>query len=193
MKVPPPPVRILAAAVVLTLALVGLVVREGVARQQGRELVLPITGYDPRELLTGHYVRFQFRSEFPTGTPCPPGSGGYSRRPDAWVALTPQGDHYVASGAALSRAAARRLGPVVVRGDIDCLARAAPETTWVILNLGPERLHVDQAQAEAIQNVLLADRDGPASGYAVISVGIDGRARLKGLSAGGRRVDLTWF
>lgn len=82
---------------------------------------------------------------------------------------------------------------MVVRGDIDCLARAAPETTWVILNLGPERLHVDQAQAEAIQKVLLADRDGPASGYAVISVGIDGRARLKGLSAGGRRVDLTWF
>ncbi|TAJ74781.1 MAG: hypothetical protein EPO51_01610 [Phenylobacterium sp.] len=193
MKVPSLPVRIMAAAVLLALALVGLVVREGMARQQGQEVVLAITGYDPRELLTGHYVRFQFRSEFPTGTPCPPGHGGYSRRPDAWVALKPQGDHHVAAGAALSEAAARELGPVVVRGDIDCLARAAPETTWVILNLGPERLHTDQAQAEAIQKVLLVTRDGAANGYAVVSVGTDGKARLKGLTAGGRRVDLSWF
>lgn len=193
MKVPSLPVRIMAAAVLLALALVGLVVREGMARQQGQEVVLAITGYDPRELLTGHYVRFQFRSEFPTGTPCPPGHGGYSRRPDAWVALKPQGDHHVVAGAALSEAAARKLGPVVVRGDIDCLARAAPENTWVILNLGLERLHTDQAQAEAIQKVLLVTRDGAANGYAVVSVGTDGKARLKGLTAGGRRVDLSWF
>ncbi len=66
------PIRIMAAAAVLALGLVGLVVREGAARDQGREVVVDITGYDPRELLTGHYVQFQFRSEFPTGTPCPP-------------------------------------------------------------------------------------------------------------------------
>ena len=193
MRLPSLPVRIVAAAVLLALALVGLVVREGMARSEGQEVVLAITGYDPRELLTGHYVRFQFRSEFPGGTPCPPGSGGYSRRPEAWVALKRQGDHHVAAGAALSREAALKLAPVVVRGDIDCLARSAPETTWVILNLGPERLHTDQAQAEAIQKVMLATRDGPATGSAVVSIGRDGRARLKGVTAGGKRVDLDWF
>jgi len=193
MKLPALPVRIVATAVLLALALVGLVVREGMARAEGQEVVLAITGYDPRELLTGHYVQFQFRSELPTGTPCPPGSGGYSRRPDAWVALRRQGDHHVAAGAALSREAALKLGEVAVRGDIDCLARGAPETTWVILNLGVDRLHADQAQAEAIQKVMLATRDGPATGSAVVSVGADGKARLKGVTAGGRRVDLTWF
>ncbi len=193
MRFPGAPVRILAAAGVLALALVGLVVREGMARAGGQEVVLPITGYDPRELLTGHYVQFQFRSEYPGDTPCPPGSGGFSRRDDAWVALRRQGDHHVATGAALSREAALKLGELAVRGDIDCLERPAPETTWVVLKLGVDRLHADQAQAEAIQKVLQANRDGPASGYAVVSVGADGRARLKGVAAGGRRVDLDWF
>lgn len=193
MRRPSIPTRIVVAAVVLALGLVGAVVREGVARTRGQEVVLPITGYDPRELLTGHYVQFQFRSELPTGAPCPPGSGGYARRADAWVALRRQGDHHVATGAALSREAALKLGEVAVRGDIDCLARGAPETTWVILNLGVDRLHTDQKQAEAIQKTMLATRDGLATGSAVVSVGADGKARLKGVTAGGRRVDLTWF
>lgn len=193
MRRPGLPVRILAAASVLALGLVGLVVREGMARDGGQEVVLPITGYDPRELLTGHYVRFQFRSEYPPGAPCPPGQGGYLRRGNAWVALTRRGDHHEATGAALSRAGALKLGEIAVRGDLDCLARGAPETTWVILRLGPERLHADQEQAEAIQKIMLTTRDGPATGYAVVSVGADGKARLKGVSAGGRRVELDWF
>jgi hypothetical protein len=193
MKAPGAPLRILAAAGVLALGLVGLVVREGMARAGGQEVMLPITGYDPRELLTGHYVQFQFRSEYPGGTACPPGSGGFSRRKDAWVALRRQGDHHVATGAALSRAGALKMGEVAVRGDIDCLERPAPETTWVVLNLGVDRLHADQAQAEAIQGVLMTTRDGPATGFAVVSVGADGKARLKGVAAGGRRVNLDWF
>lgn len=193
MKAPSVPTRIMAAAGLLALALVGLVVREGVARSGGREVVLAISGYDPRSLLTGHYVQFQFRSEYPGGTPCPPGHGSYAPRPEAWVALKRQGDHHAATGAALSREAAQKLGDVAVRGDIDCLARPAPETTWVTLNLGPDRLHTDQAQAEAIQKQLTAMRDRPATAYAVVSVGADGKARLKGLIVGGRRIDLDWF
>ena len=193
MKLPSLPVRILAASGVLTLALIGLVVREGAARAQGQEVVLAITGYDPRELLTGHYVQFQFRSEYPTGTPCPAGAGGYVRRPDTWVALVRKGDHHEATGVAPSRAAALKLGQIAVKGDVDCLARGAPETTWVILNLGLERLHADQGQAEALEKVLRATGDRAASGYAVVSVGADGRARLKGVTAGGQRLDLDWF
>lgn len=193
MRLPSTPARIVAAAALLSLALVGLVVREGMARAEGQEVVLPITGYDPRSLLTGHYVQFQLRSELPSGTPCPPGAGGYSRRPDAWVALRRQGDHHVATGVALSRAAAGKLGEIVVRGDIDCLARVAPETTWVILNLGVDRLHTDQDQAEALQKALTATPDGPPRADAVVSIGRDGKARLKALVVNGRRTDLEWM
>lgn len=193
MKLPSTPVRIVAAAALLSLALVGLVVREGMARAEGQEVVLPITGYDPRSLLTGHYVQFQLRSELPTGTPCPPGAGGYSRRPDAWVALRRQGDHHVATGVALSREAAGKLGETVVRGDIDCLARAAPETTWVILNLGIDRLHTDQDQAEAIQKALRTTPGATPRADAVVSIGRDGKARLKALVVNGQRTDLEWM
>lgn len=192
MRLPGVPVRILAAAGVLALGLVGLVAREGMARARGQEVVLPITGYDPRELLTGHYVQFQFRSEYPAGAPCPPGHEAAAHG-DGWVALARRGDHHEATGAAPSRAAALRLGEVAVRGGIECQARRAPETTWVVLNLGVDRLHADQKQAEAIQDVLRAPPGGESKGYAVVSVGKDGRARLKGLVAGGRRVDLLWF
>ena len=193
MRPPSIPIRILAAAGILALALIGLVVREGAARAGGQEVVLAISGYDPRELLTGHYVQFQFRNEYSGGTPCPPGSGGYARRADRWVALTLKGDHHEATGVATNRDGALKLGQIAVKGDIDCLSRAAPDVTWVILNLGIDRLNTDQTQAEALQKVLRAVPPGQASGYAVVSVGADGRARLKGLTAGGRRVDLDWL
>ncbi|HKD39447.1 MAG TPA: GDYXXLXY domain-containing protein [Myxococcaceae bacterium] len=54
----------LAKRVLLALAVVDLVffgawvVREEIARRGGR-IHLPIEGYDPRDLLSGHYVRFQ--------------------------------------------------------------------------------------------------------------------------------------
>lgn len=193
MRSPSVPVRIVVVAVLLALALAGLVAREGMARAAGREVVLAITGFDPRSLLTGHYVRFQFRSEYPGGTPCPPGAGGYSRRPGAWVALKREGDHHAAAGVGLSREAAAKLGDLVVRGDIDCLSRTPPETTWVELNLGLDRLHADQAEAEAIQKVLVARRDAPGAAYAVVSIGNDGKARLKGLVVAGRRTNLDWY
>jgi hypothetical protein len=192
MRVPGVPVRILAAASVLAVGLVGLVVREGMARANGQVVVLPITGYDPRELLTGHYVQFQFRSEYPGGAPCPPGHDAATPG-DGWVALTRRGDHHEATGAAASQAAALKLGEVAVRGGMECQARPAPEATWVMLHLGVDRLHADQTQAEAIQELLRAPAGGAGRGYAIISVGADGRARLKGLAAGGRRVDLLWF
>jgi uncharacterized membrane-anchored protein len=51
--------------ILLGLALADLVVfgawitREEVARRAGAEVLLPVEGYDPRDLLSGHYVRFR--------------------------------------------------------------------------------------------------------------------------------------
>jgi hypothetical protein len=187
----------MAAAVVLALGLVGLVVREGRARAAGREVVLEATGYDPRSLLTGHYVRFQLRSDFPPGTPCPP---GIDETKVTWVALRRQGDHHVPSGGGESRAEALRLGEVAVKGNASCWApgrpapNETPHPTQVSLDLGVDRLHTDQAQAEAMQAALLAVRaPGMAKAYAVISVGGDGKPRLKAFIVAGKRTNLDWF
>jgi hypothetical protein len=195
------PIRILAAAVVLALALVGLVVREGMARAEGQEVMLAITGYDPRSLLTGHYVQFQFEERLPPGTRCPPGVQRIIPQPRAWIALKRDGDHHVAVAASPDRAKVSKLGEAIALGAVTCRESSggvaerdhAAEPTVVTLDLGVDRLHVDQAEAEAIQKHLRERRDAPAQDYAVISVGRDGRARLKGLVVAGKRSDLDWF
>lgn len=198
MRLPGVPARILAAAVLLTLALVGLVVREGMARAQGQEVRLAMAGYDPRSLLSGHYVQFQLRSELPAGTLCPPGSNDFAQA-SQWVALRRAGDHHVPSGAAASRAGAARLGDLVVRGRLFCDGpEAGPSArregpTSVSIDLGVDRAHFEQRQAEALEAALRARGDDPAPAFAVVSIGRDGRARLKGLIVGGRRSDLDWL
>jgi len=187
------PSQILAAATVLVLLLIALVAREGLARKEGQEVVLEITGYDPRSLLTGHYVQFQIQSALAVGVPCPAGSGVSVRRPTTWVALRRQGDHHVAAGVARSRDAALQLGEIAVRGDVDCQAAPTPDASRVIMNLGVDRLHIDQRQAEAIQKTLQVGRGDTATARAAVSVGKDGKARLKGLIVGGKRFELDWY
>ena len=63
----------------------------------------------------------------------------------------------------------------------------------VVMNLGVHRLHIDQAQAEAIQKTLQIGRGEPAVARAVVSIGRDGKARLRGLIVGGKRFELDWF
>ena len=187
------PAQILAAAAVLALVLSGLVVREGVARAQGREVVLEISGYDPRSLLTGHYVQFQIQSDLAAGAACPPGSGVPVQRPTTWVALRRQGDHHAATGVAPGRDAALKLSELAVRGDVDCQTGPTEDSSRVIMNLGVDRLHIDQAQAEAIQKTLQIGRGDPAAARAVVSIGRDGKARLKGLIVDGKRFELDWY
>lgn len=198
MRFPGVPARILVAATVLTLALVGLVVREGMARAQGQEVRLEMAGYDPRSLLSGHYVQFQLRSELPAGAPCPAGSNDFGQAAQ-WIALRGAGDHHVPSGAAASRAAAARLGALVVRGRLFCdgpEARSGERRegpTSVSIDLGVDRAHFDQRQAEALERALRARGEDPPPAFVVVSIGRDGRARLKGLIVGGRRSDLDWL
>ncbi len=187
------PSQILAAATVLVLLLIALVAREGVARTEGQEVVLEISGYDPRSLLTGHFVQFQIQSALAVGVPCPPGSGVSVGKPTTWVALRRQGDHHVAAGVTPSRDAALKLGEMAVRGDVDCQAAPTPDASRVIMNLGVDRLHIDQRQAEAIQRTLQIGRGEPPAARAVVSIGRDGKARLKGLIVGDKRFELDWF
>jgi len=64
----------------------------------------------------------------------------------------------------------------------------------ISLDLGVDRIHLDQAGAEALEAELRRVRPGgEPPGYAVLSIGRDGRARVKGLIVGKRRVDLDWF
>lgn len=202
MKLPSLPVRIVVAVVVLALGLIGLVVREGVARANGQEVRLAITGYDPRSLLTGHYVQFQLVDNVPPEQMCAwKGSRLEPASDQRWLAVRRQGGAHRIVAAAPSRAAALRLGEAALRGDGRCYGmapvviggREVPGSVSVTLDIGVDRIHLDQDEARRLETALRG-RDGePSPSWAVISVGEDGRARLKGVIVGDRRVDLTWF
>lgn len=193
MKVAAAP-RIMIVAAVCVLALIGLVVGEGLARRSGVEVLLPMQAVDPRSLLSGHYVQVDLSQRLDPGEQCPPAIEG------DWVALRPQGDVHVLAGGALSRELAQQVGPLPVKGAFECFAPSpasadAPATPgWVRLHLGVERFHINQRDALRIERVLREQQvGGDSRAFAIVSVGRDGRARLKGLRIDGERLELDWL
>lgn len=185
-------VRILAAAAVLVGLLVALVVSENLARTRGREVRLPMEAVDPRELLTGHYVALQLTQLQAPGQPCPPGSS--SAMKPGWIALTPSATGDRVTGVAADRAAAAKFGPIQLKGTASCWGdpRDSANPARVNLDIGVRRFHADQEAAEGFDKALRSRKVGEVSAWALVSVGEDGRARLKGVIIGHHRADMTW-
>ncbi|MBA4013406.1 MAG: hypothetical protein C0481_16190 [Phenylobacterium sp.] len=188
------PLRIAAAAAVLVLLLVGVVLRENGARAAGREVLLPMEAVDPRDLLTGHYVALRLSQQLALGQPCPRERSTFEE--GGWIGLKPQAGHYRFIGVGATRQAALAGGAeLAVRGGVYCSRTAFgnAEADVVTLDIGVDRFHADQDEAQAIEKAMRERRQGEAPAFAVVSVGDDGRARLKGVIVGGKRTDLAWW
>lgn len=190
------PIRIVAAGAALVAGLIGLVLVENAARAAGREVLLPMEAVDPRDLLTGHYVALNLMQQLELGQPCPDRTSTF--REGGWLGLKAVGPAHRFVRAAPTRAAALAPGAdVAVRGGVYCSRMAFGDGTAnaVTLDLGVQRFHADQDEALAIETALSRRRpgDGQPAAYAVVSVGQDGRARLKGVVVGGKRTDLSWW
>ncbi|MET3526984.1 GDYXXLXY domain-containing protein [Phenylobacterium koreense] len=184
--------RILGAGLLLAVMLVGLVVSESRARAAGQEVLLPMEAVDPRNLLTGHYSSLRLTQQLAPGQNCPARNTSY--REGGWLALAKADGHHRFVGTARTREAALKLGEVAVRGGVYCArtAFAEGEQNAVTLDIGVDRFHADQAEAQAMDKALAARRPGEAANaFAAVSVGRDGRARLKGVILDGKRTDLT--
>lgn len=199
MKIEAPP-RILAVAAICAASLIGLVISEGYAREGGQEITLPMAAVDPRSLLQGHYVQLNFTEEVAVGETCPD-AGDWE-----WVALRQEGDIHVVAGGALSREEAQRIGSLPVKGTFTCSPPMAPPSIpleeggleaapgWLTLDLGVDRFHINQADAMRIERVLREQRaDQETRAFAILSVGRDGRARLRALMIDGERFELSWL
>lgn len=180
------PLVITAAALLLTAALMGLVAREDLARAAGTEVLLPVQPLDPRSLLSGHYVVVDIE------TPAEDGCASIDFR-HAWVALAPRGRAYRVVGSAASRAQAAPKGPITVKANAYCMTGSFRGDMVRLRLKGVERFHADQEESQAIEKALNASRTGPAQVFAIVSIGADGQARLKGLEVNGRRTELSWF
>ena len=192
--------RILAVAAVSVLALVALVVREGMARDAGAEVVMPMQPVDPQSLLSGHYVAIGLQEQLAAGQACPPGAEtgvlptfDASMRKPRWVALAPGGGHTRVAGVADTEAAAKRFSALTAAGDAYCVPNVPDASGFVATWLGVDRFHLDQAAAERIRAAISPTSEGPAPVSAILSIGADGRARMKGLTVGAQRIAPGWY
>lgn len=188
------PTRILAVAALCAASLVALVISEGFARDAGQEVTLPMAAVDPRAILSGHYVQLNFTDRLEQNESCPVATEG------EWIALRREGDIYVAAGAAPSQDEAQRIGSLPVKGTFTCSPPTPAQVDveampgWLTLDLGVDRFHINQADAMRIERVLREQTAGEgARAFAVLSVGRDGRARLRALIIDGGRFDLNWL
>jgi uncharacterized membrane-anchored protein len=194
--------RILIVAALCVLALVGLVVREGMARAAGQEVMIAMAAIDPRALLQGHYVIIELQETLPADAPCPLSLEQGARSPrqgeQGWLALSPNEDRYSVTAIAPTREQAAQYGAITVRGDATCykagiIEGEPPQPGVVRADLGVSRFYINQAEAERIEAVLRAQNAGEdARVFAIVSIGDDGRARLKGLMVEGERLTLDW-
>lgn len=195
MRIQPAP-RIIAVAALCAAALVVLVVSEGIARDAGQEALLPIEAVDPRSLLQGHYVQLNLTQRLDQGQACPVAEDGAD-----WIAFHRSADGVLTlAGGALSRDSARQIAPVSVKGTFTCIeptpaADGAPGTAGLAqFDLGIDRFHINQAEALRIEQVLRDQRpDEETRAFALLSIGRDGRARLKGLIIDDERLELSWL
>ena len=194
--------RVLIVAALAILSLVGLVARESWERDHGTEAVLSMQGVDPRSLLSGDYVAINLQEPLPPGRGCPPGIGrgpttGPARR--VWIALAAEGDHMAAVGAAADRAGAARFAPLVVQGHATCSPPppvdpgSTPLPGSVALDLGVDSFYVSQSEAQRISQLAAQCAIGaaPCPVAAIVSIGPDGRARLRGLLINGQRTTIS--
>lgn len=188
--------RIMIVAAICALSLIGVVALEGAARASGQEVLLPMQAVDPRDLLSGHYVQVGLNQILQPNEHCPDEQQGWD-----WVALKPVGGGaYAVAGGARSREQTEQIGPVSVKGAFSCVPPAprspeAPEGQVgnIRLEIGINRFYINQTEAERIDRILRESRGGETRAFAIVSVGSDGQARLRGLQIDGKRLNLNWF
>jgi hypothetical protein len=194
-------IRILAVAGLTVLALVGIVVHEQMARDAGVEIRMAMQPVDPQALLSGAYVEVSPTEALPVGQPCPPGatqgvfpSANLGQRPSHWVGLAQHGDTWSVAGVADTQAAAAKFAPLTARGDAYCIIAVPDAPGSVTTELGVDRVSLSQDEATHISELVARPvAQGGGTVQALISIGADGQARMKGLVVNGQRLELTWY
>ena len=177
----------LALVAALQLGVLGWMVAGRVSLlKSGREVVLPIVPVDPRDLFKGDYVRLAYDvSRIPFNS-----IDGASTRADGtlYITVSPQGDGtWAFASASATYPTALAAGQVVLRGRIDRFARRgladARDGGMLRVTYGLERYYVPEGKGPALEQLA---RDKKLA--AIVAVGRDGTAAIKGLSANGQKI-----
>ncbi|WP_416462340.1 GDYXXLXY domain-containing protein [Sphingomonas sp. VDB2] len=138
---------ILAAALLLPLAALlaswAMIHRQA---QQGEDWLIPIEGYDPRDLLRGHYVRYRY------AWPTAPLREGESRVDPAYASAL------CVTGIAPHIRTVRPVSPTDATGDCAIILRATLGARQEVRRLESEIFYASQGQAIALSRKLADPR-----------------------------------
>jgi uncharacterized membrane-anchored protein len=137
-------------------ALLGWMVLAELGRSTGRELTLPITGADPRDLLAGHYLTYQVDFGLPASALC--SDAGTTWTGPAYVCLEP------------APAAAHDRPPP------GCTAYLRGRCAHGRFLAGIERFYIPEDRAQALDRLIRAGR-----GAIVIALQPDGDVAIQDL------------
>ena len=162
--------------------LVFMLASHAIARAEGREIMVEVEGYDPRDIFLGHYA--QIRTPLNALDPARlDGDDDFTRHAAIFVSLE-IGEDGLARPVALHR---QHPGHgLVAEGRI----RSIGETIRAVFNI--ERYYASRDDALALQARLRAGGDNPPVRL-ILAVPESGHLLIKGFEIDGeRRIDRTW-
>jgi uncharacterized membrane-anchored protein len=134
--------------------------------RSGKEIEVRVEGYDPRDLLAGHYIRF--RLALGTSTPCTSGTGG-----PACVCFEPSSEGSV-------------YAPIISGSCEELLSRCSAALRGQCFGsrfeAGIERYYIPERLAPVLQTI-------PEASTAVIALDEAGKATIKALLVAGEPVE----
>jgi uncharacterized membrane-anchored protein len=186
-----------------------------------RDVQMEMQAVDPRALLSGHYVIVNLRTTLRmpgAANPCVDFAAVSDH--ESWVALadlTPPSridrerigpPPFSPIGVAATRDAAQQIANrdgrygLAVRGSAYCSEQPDEQHSLGPISVatvqtqlaGVQRFYAPQGEAERIDGLLRNQTGGaPVTISAIVNVGRDGRARLKGLNVNGEIIELSWL
>jgi uncharacterized membrane-anchored protein len=163
--------QIVCALIFPVFMLASLTLGKASIRLRGNEIVLPVRGYDPRDLLSGHYLIYTV--DYGISDICAPGPGGSgtdpSRQIRVWLCL--EGSRYVS-----------------LTEPKQCRLRLRGRCERGFFSAGIERLYVPQEKAAKLESLIQGK-----SASILINVSEQGEPQVKDLLIDGvswRSLDL---
>lgn len=180
--------RLLLAGGVLSIGLIAAAAMHIAAVSSGTEVVIPAQAFDPRALLTGHYAQLRYaisQGEASIASSIVPKPTWQS----VWVAIVPAESDWKVVSLSVEKPQDAPQGGHLVRAEAK-VRKDSPAD----LRYGIERIYAQQHEAEDIDRAVRAiGASEDARLKVVASLGSDGRLRVKGLMAGGKRTDFGWW
>ncbi len=147
------------------ICLIGLTVYKSVKVAAGKEIIIPIAGYDPRDLISGHYLNF--RLDLNNDTICE--DENYNQ-PRVYVCLRQTENNGISSNIT---------GDASPEPGCDAVLKGGCE--YGIFSAGIERFYIPEEYAAELDRII---RKG--SGKVVLSIDRKGKAVIKDLLIDGR-------